>query len=42
MLELNRKKVVRREVKILQMLNHGNIVKMLDVVESKNHLSIIM
>lgn len=37
-----RKKTVRREIKILQSLDHPNIVKILDVVETNNHLNIIM
>lgn len=37
-----RKKSVRREIRILQTLNHLNIVKIYDVVESNNHLNIVM
>lgn len=37
-----RKKSVRREIKILQTLDHPNIVKILNVVETNNHLNIIM
>jgi MAP/microtubule affinity-regulating kinase len=40
--EIPRKKTVRREIKILQSLDHPNIVKILDVVETNNHLNIIM
>jgi MAP/microtubule affinity-regulating kinase len=40
--EQQRKKSVRREIRILQMLEHPNIVKILDVVETNNHLNIIM
>lgn len=40
--EPQRKKSVRREIRILQMLDHPNIVKILDVVETNNHLNIIM
>lgn len=40
--EPQRKKSVRREIRILQMLSHPNIVKILDVVETNNHLNIIM
>ena len=40
--ELQRKKSIRREIKILQLLNHPNIVKIHDVVETNNHLNIIM
>lgn len=40
--EVNRKKSIRREIMILQMLNHPNIVKIMDVVETNNHLNIIM
>lgn len=37
-----RKKTVRREIKILQLVNHPNIVKIMDVVETNNHVNIIM
>lgn len=37
-----RKKTVRREIKILQMVNHPNIVKIMDVVETNNHVNIMM
>ena len=40
--EPQRKKSVRREIRILQMLDPPNIVKILDVVETNNHLNIIM
>lgn len=40
--EPQRKKSVRREIRILQMLNHPNIVKIYDVVETNNHLNIVM
>ena len=40
--EQQRKKSVRREIRILQMLSHPHIVKILDVVETNNHLNIIM
>lgn len=40
--ENQRKKSIRREITILQMLNHPNIVKIYDVVETNNHLNIIM
>jgi MAP/microtubule affinity-regulating kinase len=40
--EPQRKKSVRREIRILQMLDHPNVVKILDVVETNNHLNIIM
>jgi MAP/microtubule affinity-regulating kinase len=40
--EAQRKKSVRREIKILQMLDHPHIVKILNVVETNNHLNIIM
>lgn len=33
---------MRREIKILQSIDHPNIVKILDVVETNNHLNIIM
>lgn len=31
-----------REIKILQLLNHPNIVRIHDVVETNNHLNIAM
>lgn len=37
-----RKKSIRREIIILQMLKHPNVVDILDVVETNNHLNIIM
>jgi serine/threonine protein kinase len=37
-----RKKSLRREIKILQMLNHPNIVEIWDVVETNNHVNLIM
>lgn len=40
--DFQKKKSVRREVKILQLLNHPNIVKIYDVVETNNHLNISM
>lgn len=40
--EPQRKKSVRREIRILQILHHPNIVKIYDVVETNNHLNIIM
>lgn len=40
--EPQRKKSVKREIKILELLNHPNIVKILDVVETNNHLNIVM
>jgi MAP/microtubule affinity-regulating kinase len=40
--EIQRKKSVRREIKILQLLHHPNIVKIYDVVETNNHLNIAM
>lgn len=40
--ESQRKKSVRREIKILEILDHPNIVKIHDVVETNNHLNIIM
>jgi MAP/microtubule affinity-regulating kinase len=40
--DLQRRKGVRREVKLLQKLNHNNIVKIIDTVESNNHINIIM
>jgi MAP/microtubule affinity-regulating kinase len=40
--EPQRKKSVRREIKILGLLQHPNIVKNLDVVETNNHLNIVM
>lgn len=33
---------MRREIKILQMLDHPNIVKIYNVVETNNHLNIVM
>lgn len=40
--EPQRKKSVRREIRILQGINHPNVVKIYDVVETNNHLNIIM
>ncbi|CAM6002421.1 unnamed protein product [Sphagnum balticum] len=40
--EPQRKKTVRREIKILQILDHPNILKIYDVVETNNHVNIIM
>lgn len=40
--DLQRKKSVRREIKILQLLTHPNIVRIHDVVETNNHLNISM
>lgn len=37
-----RKKSLRREIKILQMLSHPNIVEIWDVVETNNHVNLIM
>ena len=37
-----RKKSVRREIKILQQIDHKNIVKILDVIETNNHINLIM
>ena len=40
--EIQRKKSIRREIRILQQLSHPNIVKIYDVVETNNHLNIVM
>lgn len=40
--EAPRKKSVRREVKILQRLDHPNVVRIMDVVETNNHVNIVM
>ena len=40
--ETARKKSIRREIRILQLLTHPNIVKIYDVVETNNHLNIVM
>lgn len=40
--EAVRKRTIKREIKILQIVDHSNIVKIYDVVESNNHLNIIM
>jgi tRNA A-37 threonylcarbamoyl transferase component Bud32 len=40
--EAQRKKTVKREIKILQLVDHPNIVKIYDVVETNNHVNIIM
>lgn len=40
--EVQRKKAVRREIKIMQILKHPNIVHIIDVVETNNHLNISM
>jgi MAP/microtubule affinity-regulating kinase len=40
--DLQRRKGVRREIKLLQKLNHQNIVKILDTIESNNHINIIL
>jgi MAP/microtubule affinity-regulating kinase len=37
-----KKKTVRREIKILQTVSHPNIVRIHDVVETNNHVNIIM
>ena len=42
LVDVQRKKSVRREIRILQTLNHPHIMKILDVVETNNHLNIIM
>ena len=40
--EIQRKKSVRREIRILQLLEHPNIVRIYDVVETNHHLNIVM
>lgn len=40
--EAARRKGVRREIEILEKLNHKNIVKILDTIESNNHVNIIL
>jgi serine/threonine protein kinase len=40
--EAQKKKSVRREIMILQHLDHENIVQLYDVVETNNHLNLIM
>ena len=40
--DLQRRKGVRREIKLLQKLNHSNIVKIIDTLESNNHINIIL
>lgn len=39
---MQRKKSVRREIKLLQKLNHRNIIKIYDTIETNNHVNIIM
>lgn len=33
---------MRREIKLLQMLNHVNVIKVYDTIETNNHVNIIM
>lgn len=33
---------MRREIKLLQKIDHPNIVKILDTIESNNHINIIL
>lgn len=40
--DLQRRKGVRREIEILEKLDHPNIVKIHDTVESNNHVNIII
>lgn len=40
--EPQRRRSVRREIKILQRINHGNILKVYDALETNNHVNIIM
>lgn len=40
--DLQRRKGVRREIEILERLSHKNIVKIIDTVESNNHVNIIL
>lgn len=40
--EIHRKKSIRREIQILQLLHHPSVVKIYDVVETNNHLNIVM
>ena len=40
--ESQRRRSVRREIKILQQIDHRNIVKIFDVFETNNHVNLIM
>ncbi|CAD8208063.1 unnamed protein product [Paramecium pentaurelia] len=40
--DLQRRKGVRREIEILEKLDHPNIVKIIDTLESNNHVNIII
>jgi len=41
-LEPNRQKSVRREIKIMERMNHPNIIKIYDTIETRNYVNIIM
>jgi len=37
-----RKKSVKREIRLLENINHANIIKIYDTIETNHHINIIM
>jgi len=40
--DTNRQRSVRREIKLLQKMNHKNIVKIYEAFETENHVYLVM
>lgn len=40
--DINRQKSVRREIKLLQKMNHSNIVKIYEAFETDSHVYLVM